>query len=75
MLMRWTRPVVLWRSAPERNHRDQVTVWRLGLENQVFYLLDILSPKIQDNPETSMVLRFRIILNVTVRVTPGDIST
>ena len=56
------------RSALERNHRDEVTVWRLGLENEVFYLPDILSPKIQDNPEMSMVLRFRIILNVMVRI-------
>ena len=40
-------------------------MWRLGLENQVFYLPDVYSPKIL---EVSMVLRFRIILNVMVRI-------
>ena len=55
-------------TALERNHRDQVTVWRLGLENWVFYSPCILSPKIEDNLEISMVLRFKITVNVVVRI-------
>ena len=55
-------------SALEHNHENQVIMWRLGLENEVFYLPDILSFKIQNNPEISVVLRFRITLNVMVRI-------
>ena len=58
---------LLW-SVLERNHSDQVSVWRLVLENSVFYLPDILSLKIQDNPEISIVLGLRTIVNVIVRV-------
>ena len=43
-------------------------MWGLGLANLVFYLPDIVSPKIEDNFEMSIVLRFKIILNVTVRI-------
>ena len=43
-------------------------MWRLGLENSVFYLLDILSPKIQDNPGISIVPVLGIIVNVMIRV-------
>ena len=32
------------------------------------YIPDIFSPKIQDNPQMSMVQRFTIILNVMVRI-------
>ena len=32
------------------------------------YSPDILSPEIEDNPEMSVVLRSRIILNVMVRI-------
>ena len=32
------------------------------------YLTDILSPKIEDNLEISMLLRFNIILNVMIKV-------
>ena len=55
------------RLALERNHWDKVTIWTLWLENYVFYLPDILSPKIHDNPEMSIV-RFRIIRNIIVRI-------
>ena len=41
---------------------------RLGLENLIFYLPDILSRKIEDNPEMSTVLRFITILKVRVRI-------
>ena len=59
IIQRWALKPKCW---------GQVTVWRLGLENLIFYLPDILSRKIEDNPEMSMVLRFRIILNVRVRI-------